>query len=142
MLSIADVDRLIDATFPAIHYGVRTLTIDAITERGCRVRLAAHEKNLRHGGTISGPAMFTLADYGIYVAILAHFGPDDLQAVTTNITLNFLARPEAGDLVGDVALMKVGRRQIVADMNMRTITGLLVAHAIATYARPPRSERG
>lgn len=135
MLSIAEIDRLIDTHFPAIHYGARTLTIDALTAEGAVVRLQAHPKNIRPGGTVSGPAMFTLADYGIYVAILARFGAGELQSVTTNITLNFVSRPQPGDVLGDVRLIKVGRRQIVADMSMRSLDGTLVAHAIATYSR-------
>jgi uncharacterized protein (TIGR00369 family) len=139
MLSIAELERMIDEIFPEIHYGARTLTIEALTDRGCRVRLAAHAKNLRPGGTVSGPAMFTLADYGIYVAILARFGVEDAQAVTTNMTMNFMSRPEPGDILGEMALLKVGKRQIVADAHLRSASGMLVAHAIATYARPQRS---
>ena len=134
-LSIAEIDQLIDTHFPAIHYGARTLTIDALTAEGATVRLQAHPKNLRPGGTVSGPAMFTLADYGIYVAILAHFGASDLQSVTTNITLNFVARPKPGAITGHVRLLKAGRNQIVAEMSMCTHDRVLVAHAIATYAR-------
>ena len=54
--------------------------------------MTAHEKHLRPGGTVSGPAMFTLADVGLYVAILAHIGPIAL-AVTTNLNINFLRKP-------------------------------------------------
>ena len=39
-----------------------------------RMRLLYHEKSLRPGGTISGPAMFALADVALYVAILANIG--------------------------------------------------------------------
>lgn len=138
-LSIAEIDSLIDAHFPAIHYGARTLSIERLTEDGAVVRLAAHAKNLRPGGTVSGPALFTLADYGVYVAILGRLGADELQSVTTNITLNFLSRPLPGDIVGQARLIKVGRRQIVTDMGMHTTDGSLVAHAIATYARSPRA---
>jgi acyl-coenzyme A thioesterase PaaI-like protein len=59
--------------------------------------------------------------------------------VTTNITLNFLSRPQPGDILGTVQLMKIGRRQVTADMAMRSSDGTLVAHAIATYARPTKS---
>ena len=58
-----------------------------------RVRLAYHERHLRPGGTISGPAMMALADLTLYVAILANIGPVGL-AVTTNLAFNFLRKPK------------------------------------------------
>ena len=39
------------------------------------IRLMADEKHLRFGGTVSGPAMFGLADVAMYVAILSRIGP-------------------------------------------------------------------
>jgi acyl-coenzyme A thioesterase PaaI-like protein len=30
-----------------------------------------HERMLRPGGTVSGPAMFGLADFSVYVAVIA-----------------------------------------------------------------------
>ncbi len=136
-LTIADVDHLIDTHFPEIHHGGRVLFIDALTEDGAEVRLVSHPKNLRPGGTVSGPAMFTLADYGAYVAILGELGDSALQAVTTNITLNFIKRPQPGDILGDIRMIKTGRRLIVVEIEMWTSDRMsLVAHAIATYARP------
>ena len=47
--------------------------------------MAADERTVRPGGTISGPAMFMLADVAVYVAILGAGGRRALQAVTTNL---------------------------------------------------------
>ena len=57
------------------------------------VRLRRHPGHLRPGGTISGPAMFALCDLALYVAILNEIGRVKL-AVTTNMSINFLRRPE------------------------------------------------
>ncbi len=135
--TVEEIDQIIDVHFPEIHFGGRVLFIDTLTEHGARVRLKAHPKNLRPGGTVSGPAMFTLADYGAYVAILARMGLDGLQAVTTNINLNFMRRPKPGDVIGQIDLIKCGRRLIVAEISL-TVEGsdALVAHAVATYAMP------
>ena len=62
------------------------------------VRLSANELHLRPGGTVSGPSMMALADLAAYVVILAHIGPEAL-AVTTNLNINFLRKPEPGDLI-------------------------------------------
>ncbi len=133
----AEVDQLIDTHFPEIHLGGRTLFIETLTDTGAVIRLKAHPRNLRPGNTISGPALFTLADYGVYVAILAKLGDNGLQAVTTNMTLNFINRPQPFDVIGDIRLVKLGRRLIVAEVEMRSDGREdLVAHATATYVRP------
>jgi uncharacterized protein (TIGR00369 family) len=132
-----EVDHLIDVHFPEIHFGARVLFIDALTEQGARVRLKSHPKNLRPGGTVSGPALFTLADYGAYVAILARAGTAGLQSVTTNINLNFMRRPQPGDVIGEIRLIKFGKRLIVAEIDMYADgRDALVAHAVATYIMP------
>jgi uncharacterized protein (TIGR00369 family) len=137
LYSIADVDRLVDQHFPEIHFGGRTYFIETLTERGAIIRLKAHPRNLRPGNTISGPALFTLADYGVYVAILSKLGESGLQAVTTNLNLNFLNRAEPGDVIGDVELKKLGKRLIVAEVEMHAPGRAdLIAHATATYIRP------
>ena len=46
--------------------------------------------------------MFTLADFGVYVAIIAALGEAGIDAVTTNLNINFLAKPEPRDLVASV----------------------------------------
>ena len=81
--------------------------------------------------------MFTLADYGAYVAILARLGESGLQSVTTNFNLNFMRRPQPGDLLGEIRLIKSGKRLIVAEVEITSdIDGALVAHAVATYIMP------
>jgi uncharacterized protein (TIGR00369 family) len=138
-LSIPDIDRLIDLHFPAVHHGGRVLFTDALTDDGALIRLVDHPKNLRPGGTVSGPAMFTLADYGVYVAILGLLGEDALQAVTTNITLNFIRRPQPGDLLAHIKLIKTGKRLIVSEVEiMSAADKQLVAHVVATYAMPSK----
>jgi uncharacterized protein (TIGR00369 family) len=136
-LTANEVDRLIDEHFPEIHFGGRVLYIDTLTAHGARVRLKSHPKNLRPGGTVSGPAMFSLADYGAYVAILARAGAAGLQSVTTNINLNFMRRPQPGDVIGEIELIKFGKRLIVAEIGLSSEGNpALVAHAVATFAMP------
>jgi uncharacterized protein (TIGR00369 family) len=80
--------------------------------------------------------MMALADFGIYVAILAMVGwvPG---AVTTNLNINFLKKPAARDLLGEARLIKVGRRLAVAEIGIRSEDDEdLVAHATGTYAVP------
>jgi uncharacterized protein (TIGR00369 family) len=82
--------------------------------------------------------MMALVDLAAYAVILAHIGPVAL-AVTTNLNINFLRKPEPGDLLATCKLLKLGKRLAVTEC---TITGRNggdpVAHATATYSIPPR----
>lgn len=139
VLSAEAIDRLIDHHFPEIHFGGKTLFVEAITAKGATVRLKNHARNLRPGGTVSGPAMFSLADLSVYAAVLGRIGEAGLQAVTTNMALNFLRRPEPGDIVAEAELLAVGKRLIVAEVRLiAASSGVLVAIATATYAMPSR----
>jgi uncharacterized protein (TIGR00369 family) len=131
------IEALMDARFPQIHSGGRTLVIEDAGERSARVRLRHHDRHIRPGGTVSGTAMFTLADFALYVAIIATLGEVGLDAVTTNLNINFLAKPEPRDLVAKVNLIRLGRRLAVGETQIYS-DGVpdMVAHAIGTYALP------
>lgn len=101
------------------------------------MRLVPSDRHLRPGGTISGPTMFSLADCAVYMAIIAHVGPEAL-AVTTNASIDFMRKPEAGkDLLANVTLLKLGRSLAVGDVAITSQgSDKLVARATLTYSRP------
>ncbi len=141
-LSAIEVTALVDTHFPQVHAGGKSLFIEAAGADGARVRMRADDSNIRPGGTISGPAMFKLADFSVYVAILARVGTAGLQAVTTNLNINFLSRPGQGDMLAQVHLIKLGRRLAVGEVEIFADgREEIVAHAIATYAMPPENLR-
>ena len=86
------------------------------------IRLAFHEAQLRAGGTLSGPTMFTLADTALYAAVLTRIGMVPL-AVTSDLAISFLTA------VGTIEIASEGTEHGV-------LTGPLVAHATGTYAIP------
>jgi uncharacterized protein (TIGR00369 family) len=137
-LDVAEVDRLIDVHFPGIHVGGRTVVIEAVADRMARVRLLLTERNIRPGGSISGPAMFMLADFAIYVALIATLGQPAIAAVTSNLNINFLLRPDPADLVAQARLLRVGRRLSYADVSVTAAgSSEVLAHATGTYALAP-----
>jgi uncharacterized protein (TIGR00369 family) len=80
--------------------------------------------------------MMALADFAMYVAVLASIGPVPL-AVTTNLNINFLRKPGAADLLAEAKLMKLGKRLAVGEVAIRSAGGgELVAHATSTYSIP------
>ncbi len=90
--------------------------VERADEAGLTLRLKVGAHHLRPGGTVSGPAMFGLADVAMYLAILSRIGPVAL-AVTTNCAIDFLRKPAAGvDLLAEARVLKLGRRLAVGDV--------------------------
>jgi uncharacterized protein (TIGR00369 family) len=116
----------------------RGISVERVTEAGLVARMPVGAGDLRPGGTVSGPAMFTLADVAIYLAILSRIGPVAL-AVTTNASIDFLRKPAAGQgLRAEVRLLKLGRQLAVADALVYSDgQDAPVARASMTYAIPP-----
>jgi uncharacterized protein (TIGR00369 family) len=137
IMSRDEVEAFLAREFPQIEIGTDHV-LEAVGPMTARLRLAAGDKHLRPGGTVSGPAMFALADVCLYAAILAQIGPVAL-AVTTSMTINFLRRPEPGDLVAECRLLKLGARLAVGEVTLRSGgREEPVAHATGTYSIPPR----
>lgn len=113
--------------------------VEEVGDQTATLRLRVGAMHLRPGGTVSGPSMFALADVSMYVAVLAMIGPKAL-AVTTNCSIDFMRKPEAGrDLLGQARLLKLGSRLAVGDVLIFS-EGCddPVAHASLTYAIPPQ----
>jgi uncharacterized protein (TIGR00369 family) len=137
-LSIAELEQFLAAEFPQVFHAGSGLAIEDARHGGCRVRLAYRETFIRPGGTISGPTMMALADFAMYVAVLASIGRVPL-AVTTSLNINFLRKPGAGDLVADAELMKLGKRLAVGEVAIRSAGEReMIAHATSTYSIPHR----
>jgi uncharacterized protein (TIGR00369 family) len=137
-LSLSDVAALVDAHFPQVQEGNGRISIESLEPHETVVRMEHDDRVIRPGGTVSGPAMFKLADFAVYAAILGRMGTAGLQAVTTNMTINFLSRPQPAALIARVRLMKLGRRLAVAEVKMYAEGREdVVAHATSTYAIPP-----
>jgi uncharacterized protein (TIGR00369 family) len=94
------------------------------------------EQMLRPGRLISGPVQMSLADNAAYALVLAHIG-DQLMAVTSTMTANFLRGCPPGDIHVEGELLRLGRRMAVCDMRIWTeAPDRLAAQASVTYAIP------
>jgi uncharacterized protein (TIGR00369 family) len=103
-----------------------------------RVRMEAGEGDLRPGGTVSGPALFALADCAFYIATLNMIGREAL-AVTTNIGLDFMRKAGPGPIEAEARILKLGRALVVGDVLIATPDAAgPVARASLTYSIPPR----
>jgi uncharacterized protein (TIGR00369 family) len=111
-VSIDEFHRLTGAELPlAAALGMRVETMSA---GKVKARLPYDSQHLRPGGTIAGPMMMALADYAMYAVVLSLLGRVD-QAVTVNLNINFLSRPEPRDLIADARIVKLGRRLAIGE---------------------------
>jgi uncharacterized protein (TIGR00369 family) len=136
VMTIDELEQFLAAEFPQMFNADSGLAIEAVWKDGCRVRQAFRERSIRPGGTISGPTMMALADFAMYVAVLAAIGPVPL-AVTINLNINFLRKPAPGDLIAEARLLKLGRRLATGEVSIRAGGDELpVAHVTSTYSIP------
>ncbi|HCX87417.1 MAG TPA: hypothetical protein DG761_05290 [Gammaproteobacteria bacterium] len=134
-ITIAQMDSLAREQLPfAIENG---LILDTLDDGRAVVRAPYRSAFLRPGGTIAGPVMMALADYGVYAALLSRIGIVEL-AVTTSFNINFLSRPGAADLIADARIIKLGKRLAVGEVEIFSAgCDDLAAHVTATYSIPP-----
>lgn len=134
-LTVAEFKEITEHGLPMAHrLGFHAETIGHGT---ARVRMPFDPQFVRPGGTISGPALMALTDYGMYAALMGAIGRVEM-AVTTNLNINFLRKPAAADIIADCKVIKLGRLLAVLDVTLYSDgDDRPVAHATGTYAIPP-----
>lgn len=132
---VVTADELNDFLREAFPGAPRGYGVEEVTGAGARLRMPVESLQGRPGGTVSGPTMMSLADAAAWLATLSRVGIVPL-AVTSNLTINFLAKPALGqDLYADAELLRLGARSSVTDV--RIISGdTLVAQASVGYSIP------
>lgn len=131
VVSVDELAAFLEEAFPG---AMRAYRVEAFTHTGCRLRQPVDEGNTRPGGTISGPTMMGLADAAAWLATLSRIGIVPL-AVTSNLTINFLAKPGLADLVAEAELLRLGTRSSVTDVRIFS-DDTLVAQATVGYSIP------
>lgn len=113
------------------------LQIEEIRDGYARIRIPFQEKCVRPGGTVSGPVMMTAGDTAMYAAILGSLG-EVAMAVTSNLNINFLQRPEQRDLIAEGSILKLGKRIAFCEVAIRSDGSEdIVAHVTGSYSLPP-----
>jgi len=133
-ISIADFIATTRQTTPlAAVFGIE---VEALEAGKAEVRLPFRAEFVRAGGTVSGPAMMALADYALYAVVMS-VAENGEQAVTSNLTMNFLRRPKPADVVAKARLIRAGRRLVYGEVFIYSEGDEQpVAHATGTYAMP------
>lgn len=138
VMSIEELNSFMEKAFPQMMGDEKLTVLEDVSPMKARIRLKYSDRNLRPGGTISGPAMMGLADHAFYVVLLAHIGPVAL-AVTTNLNINFLRKPGQEDILAEARIIKLGKRLAVGEVTLvQAGDPDPVAHVTMTYSIPPR----
>lgn len=138
VMTAQEIEDFLAAEFPQMHYGGKTFSVEEVRPLGAVARMTYHDRHIRPGGTISGPSMMSLADYAMYVALIAQIGPVSL-AVTTNLSINFLRKPGQSDMLADCRIIKLGRRLAVGEVSLFSDGEEdMAAHVVTTYSIPDR----
>lgn len=138
IMSADEINAFLETDFPQIHTDGRVFHVISVSPGGITMTFDPSERHLRPGGTVSGPAMFALADVAAYAAVLAHIGPVAL-AVTTSLNINFLRLPKPRLIRCECRVLKLGKRLAVIDaLLLQDGSDGPIAQATATYSIPPR----
>lgn len=99
--------------------------------------LTPDEADIRPGGTIAGPVLFSAADAALWFLCFGAADRIEPLALTSDLAIRFL-RPARGTTVFARAdLNKAGRRSVVGTVTVRTdAADAPVAVAQGTYIRP------
>ena len=136
-ISIAQFEDILEASLPvAVAWGMETVEIG---HGHAIMRIPYDHGVLRPGGTIGGPVLMALADVAMYAAVLGAIGPEPL-AVTSSLSINFLAKPAPASLRAEAKLLRLGKRLAVGEVELFSEgADAMVAHVVATYALPSGS---
>ena len=132
--SISELSSYLDEVFPQV---VNRYRIVDLQQGYARVIQNITQENLRPGGTVSGPTIFSLVDIGMYILLLAHIGKEPL-AVTTNCSIDFLKKPTMDEeLFADCNFLKLGKTLVVGEVLVKSSEKeALLARSSITYYRP------
>ena len=136
-ITLEEIEQLQQQQIPMTQ--TMGFVVETIGYGQATVRCKYQDDFLRPGGTIVGPVVMALADFATYVAILGRVGPQ-LQAVTSNLNISFLERPQPGDIIAEAEVIKLGKRLAVGVVEVFSdASDRPVAHATCTYSIPPKS---
>jgi uncharacterized protein (TIGR00369 family) len=136
LLDADGVNALLQRAFPMASPEDLAFAREVEPGRVLVVRSYPGDGALRPGGVLAGPNLMAIADTAAYALILAHVG-DQLMAVTSSLTMNFLRGAKPGDIHAEATMLRLGRRIAVCDVKIWTESAdRLAAQATVTYAIP------
>src|SRR5262245_40055692 len=138
-----EVTSFLHGEFPQAFKDGRDYRIHALEPGRIVLAMTNDARDVRPGGTVSGPVMAGLVDYAMYALLIAHHGPAARLSVTTGMQISFLRRPAPGTMICTLELLKHGRTLSVGDARIRVEgSDEIVAHAVLTYFMGAAGQKG
>ncbi|GAA2123570.1 PaaI family thioesterase [Kitasatospora saccharophila] len=137
ILTAAEVQALLTEYFP----DWKGLRVAEVTATGLVCTADPEALPTRPGGTVSGPALFAIADVSAYLAVSAFLGATP-AAVLTSSSASFLEAVEPAPLRVRIEAVRLGRRTGVFSATVEDLGGAPVVVATLHFAFPGRRARG
>ena len=135
VMTADQLSAVLRAAFPDLPVEERSRVVEVAPGRAVMALLPG-ARHLRLGGVIGGPTQMSLADVAMYAVVLAHLG-DVAMAVTTSLTMHFLAPAPAAELFAEARLLRLGRRLATGDISLWSEgRERPCAHDVVAYAIP------
>ena len=131
-MALSEFITLIEAHHPFAQ--LLGLNVLEMNHGYARVSLQPSHGHQRLGGIVAGPMLMGLADFAAYAAIVGATG--NAEAVTANLTINFLRKSPPGEIVAEATVLKVGRLSAVDVSLASAKTGDMLAHSVSTWSLP------
>lgn len=130
--SVEEITNFISKHFPAAK---QRFTILNVGDNSATIQFKISDEHLRPGGTVSGPTLMMIADFALYVAIIAKL-ESGKTAVTTNLSFNFFRRGSGShDVRAECRLLKVGKTLATGEVFLYSENSDdAIAHAVGTFA--------
>jgi uncharacterized protein (TIGR00369 family) len=120
------------AVASAPYYQLLKISLDQIDVGFARFRMPFRKKLTQAYDVVHGGAIATLADTAVAFAMMTMIQPGE-KVVTVEFKINFLSPVAKGEMIGEARIIDKGRRLALADMEVKTVDGKLIAKGLATY---------
>lgn len=131
LMELMDLMRVVEVLSP--YWALLGMHVDSVG-RDCAVgHIDIETKHLQILGTVHGGVHAALADAMAWVAILGHYYPDYVHAVTINLTTRYLKPISKGRLYAAAKLIHVREPLATINVKLNNENNELIATATTTY---------
>jgi uncharacterized protein (TIGR00369 family) len=132
-----------EAVEAAPIYQLLQISLEEIDAGFARFRMPFRKELTQAYAVVHGGAIALLADTAVAFACMTLIHPGQ-KVTTAEFKINFFSAVRSGEMFGEARAVYSGKRLIVADMQVKTEEGILIAKGMATYAiiGTPKTKEG
>ncbi len=124
-------------------YQLLQISLEEIDTGFARFRMPFRKELTQAYAVVHGGVIALLADTAVAFACMTLIHPGQ-KVTTAEFKINFFSAVRSGEMFGEGRAVYSGKRLIVADMQVKTEEGILIAKGMATYAiiGTPKTKEG